>query len=68
MNRNLLNYNGLSSGRPNIALTKLFTVELANIFTSCKLFYAYNKCDRTRQGYARKRILKLAGLFFIGIQ
>ncbi len=27
---------------------------------------AYNRRDRTRQGYARQRILKLAGHFFGG--
>ena len=27
----------------------------------------YNVLNRTRQGYARKRILKLAGHFFLGL-
>ena len=27
---------------------------------------SYNACNKTRQGYARKRILKPAGYFFLG--
>lgn len=27
---------------------------------------SYNTCNKTRQGYARKRILKPAGYFFVG--
>ncbi len=49
-------------------------VVLRNNIALCTIFInlglrgdrVYNVLNRTRQGYARKRILKLAGHFFLG--
>jgi len=41
-----------------------FVLKMRNLFLAAITFEAYVSVHRTRQGYARKRILKPAGRFF----
>lgn len=41
--------------------------KLTSINFTLMIHRLYNDPNRTRQGYARKRILKLAGHFFLGL-